>query len=117
MRKSLQEVVDVRLVALNPHGFVLVADTTDANTLTFVLCDGWVGEFDRVRITSQVFALRRVRPATDQDQRQAVCASNALWRRPEFLEADRAICAFLPLAHPTPVCEKPTSGGAGRHES
>src|SRR5690606_1902158 len=103
----LQLAVDISMAAFTPFGITLIIDCPDTDMPVFPLCEGWVGEFERIEPTSSVFALRRVRPATEQDLRRSVCGLDALWHRPEFREADRAISAFLPLARLTPVSETP----------
>lgn len=117
MSSKIQRVVGIDMAAFTPFGITLIIDSSFDDPLVFPLCEGWVGEFERIQPTSPVFALRRVRPATEQDQRQLVCGQDALWHPPGSPEVDRAISAFLPLAQLTPECEKPAVDGVDHHES
>lgn len=119
MREStrLQRSVVISMAAFTPFGITLIADDLTSTSLVIPLCDGWVGEFARIEPTSPVFALRTVRPATEQDRRRSVCGLDALWRRPEFREADRAISAFLPLTRPNLRFAPPAATGSDRHEA
>lgn len=117
MRDHLKMAVEVDVVGFGPNGITLMVDRWGKQSLILMLCEGWAGEFFRISPTTPLFSLRQVRPATDQDRRLSVGVLNVLWRRPEFHEADQAISAFLPLAHPIAESETPTSDGADHHES
>lgn len=116
MCDRLKIAIEVDLVGFGPDGISLVVDGWSKQSLILMLCEGWVGEFIRISPNSQAFSLQQVRAATEQDRRQSVCVLNVLWRRPEFHEADQAISAFLPLAHPIAESGTPASDGADHHE-
>lgn len=109
--------VEIAMAAFSSRGLVLIVEGWARDQLLLLLADGLVGEFERIGATSPAFALRTVRPASAQDRRRSACALNALWRRPEFLEADRVIASFLQATLTSPGCARPEGHGADRHES
>src|SRR5690606_3161441 len=95
-RRPMRECVDIILAAFEPGGVVVVIEGTEASTLMFPLCDGWVGEFVRTTPTSPVFVLRHVDAVSADRQKETVSGLSPLWRRPEHKDADKLILDLLP---------------------